>query len=70
MKIGTYEPVHSRMYPTSFAITIPPIAPNIPPKPTTDPDEFAAAVLVLSAKLERDRAVRLIGVRAEMPDPE
>ena len=40
------------------------------PGPTTDPEEFAAAVLVLAGKLDHDRAVRLIGVRAEMPDPD
>jgi DNA polymerase-4 len=40
------------------------------PQPTNDADTFAAAVLALAAGLERDRAVRLIGVRAELADPE
>jgi len=38
------------------------------PGPTTDPDAFAEAISVLAGKLDHDRAVRLIGVRAEMPD--
>jgi len=38
--------------------------------PTFDAEEFAAAVQALAAKLERDREVRLIGVRAELADPQ
>lgn len=40
------------------------------PTPTDDPEVFATAVLALAAGLERDRAVRLIGVRAELADPD
>jgi DNA polymerase-4 len=39
------------------------------PGPTTDPEEFAAAVQILAEKLDHERSVRLIGVRAEMADP-
>jgi len=39
------------------------------PVATRDAEEFAAVVLALAAGLERDRAVRLIGVRAELADP-
>lgn len=37
--------------------------------PTTDVDDVVAASVSLVAKLDHDRAVRLIGVRAEMPLP-
>ncbi|WP_207207087.1 DNA polymerase IV [Agromyces binzhouensis] len=38
--------------------------------PTTDPDEVLAHVLELAAKRDASRAVRLLGLRAEMPMPE
>jgi DNA polymerase-4 len=40
------------------------------PAPTDDPEEIAAAVAELVADLDHQRAVRLIGVRAEMPRPD
>lgn len=38
-------------------------------EPTTEVEDIAAAALGLVAKLDHDRAVRLIGVRAEMSTP-
>jgi DNA polymerase-4 len=38
--------------------------------PTSDPDEIARAALALLERLEDDRPVRLLGVRAEMVPPE
>ncbi|WP_400996301.1 DNA polymerase IV [Agromyces sp. GXQ0307] len=37
--------------------------------PTTDPDEVLAHVLDLAAKRDTGRAIRLLGLRAEMPMP-
>jgi DNA polymerase-4 len=39
------------------------------PGPTSDPEEIAAVVAALVEVLDHDRAVRLLGVRAEMQDP-
>ncbi|WP_430647819.1 DNA polymerase IV [Agromyces sp. GXS1127] len=38
--------------------------------PATDPDELLAQVFELAAKRDTSRAVRLLGLRAEMPMPE
>jgi DNA polymerase IV len=40
------------------------------PGPTTDPTEITSAALALADKLDRDRPVRLLGVRVEMPKPD
>lgn len=40
------------------------------PAPTTDPDVLADAAVALLARVERDRPVRLLGVRLEMVPPE
>jgi DNA polymerase-4 len=40
------------------------------PEPTFDPEVIAAAVVELYRKLEDDRPIRLLGVRAEMVPPE
>jgi DNA polymerase IV len=38
--------------------------------PTTETEPITAAALRLTAKLDRDRPIRLLGVRVEMPRPE
>ena len=40
------------------------------PAPTADPDLLAAEAVALLDRVERDRPVRLLGVRLEMADPE
>jgi DNA polymerase IV len=40
------------------------------PGPTTDPTEITSAALTLAGKLDRDRPIRLLGVRVEMPKPD
>ena len=40
------------------------------PGPTSDPDTVAAAAVSLLARVERDRPVRLLGVRLEMTEPD
>ena len=40
------------------------------PVPTSDPEELAEAAAALLARVERDRPVRLLGVRLEMVAPE
>jgi DNA polymerase IV len=40
------------------------------PEPTNDPDTLAAAAVSLLDRVEHDRAVRLLGVRLEMVEPE
>jgi DNA polymerase-4 len=40
------------------------------PGPTNDPDTLADAAASLLERVERDRAVRLLGVRLEMTEPE
>jgi DNA polymerase IV len=40
------------------------------PGPTTDPGEITAAALTLADRLDRDRPIRLLGVRVEMPKPD
>jgi DNA polymerase-4 len=40
------------------------------PEPSRDPDVLAAAAVSLLDRVERDRAVRLLGVRLEMTEPE
>jgi len=40
------------------------------PEPTNDPDTLANAAASLLERVERDRAVRLLGVRLEMTEPE
>jgi DNA polymerase-4 len=40
------------------------------PGPTTDPTEITSAALTLAGKLDRDRPIRLLGVRIEMPRPD
>ncbi len=40
------------------------------PEPTFDPDVIAEAALVLYRKLEDERPIRLLGVRAEMVPPD
>ncbi len=40
------------------------------PAPTNDPEVLAAAAVSLLDRVERDRAVRLLGVRLEMTEPE
>jgi DNA polymerase-4 len=39
------------------------------PAPTRDPEVVAAAAVELVGRLDRTRAVRLLGVRAEMAPP-
>jgi DNA polymerase-4 len=40
------------------------------PAPTMDSGQITAAALALAAKLDRERPVRLLGVRVEMPKPD
>jgi DNA polymerase IV len=40
------------------------------PGPTTEPTEITSAALALAGKLDRDRPIRLLGVRVEMPKPD
>jgi DNA polymerase-4 len=40
------------------------------PAPTTDAQEITAAAMTLAHKLDRDRAIRLLGVRVEMAKPD
>jgi DNA polymerase-4 len=40
------------------------------PGPTTDPGEITSAALTLAGRLDRDRPIRLLGVRVEMPKPD
>lgn len=40
------------------------------PEPTNDPETLAAAAVSLLDRVEKDRAVRLLGVRLEMTEPE
>jgi len=40
------------------------------PAATSKPNEIAAAVAALGEKLDRDRAIRLLGVRLEMTEPD
>ncbi len=40
------------------------------PEPTTDPDVLAAEAVALLDRVEKDRPVRLLGVRLEMADPD
>jgi DNA polymerase-4 len=40
------------------------------PEPTNDPDLLAAEAVALLDRVEKDRPVRLLGVRLEMADPE
>ena len=40
------------------------------PEPTNDPDVLAAEAVALLDRVEKDRPVRLLGVRLEMADPE
>jgi DNA polymerase IV len=40
------------------------------PGPTTDPGEITSAALTLADRLDRDRPIRLLGVRVEMPKPD
>ncbi|MDX6318269.1 MAG: polymerase [Nocardioidaceae bacterium] len=40
------------------------------PGPTTDPAEITSAALTLAGRLDRDRPIRLLGVRVEMPKPD
>jgi DNA polymerase-4 len=40
------------------------------PAETSDPEEIAGVVAALVAELDHERAVRLLGVRAEMPVPD
>ena len=39
-------------------------------EPTSDPDVLAAEAVALLDRVEKDRPVRLLGVRLEMTDPE
>jgi DNA polymerase-4 len=40
------------------------------PGPTTDPGEITSAALTLAGTLDRDRPIRLLGVRVEMAKPD
>ncbi len=40
------------------------------PGPTTDPEQITSAALTLAGRLDRDRPIRLLGVRVEMPKPD
>ncbi|HYG92732.1 MAG TPA: hypothetical protein VD859_04020 [Nocardioides sp.] len=40
------------------------------PEPTSDPDRLGDEAVALLDRVEKDRPVRLIGVRLEMADPD
>ena len=43
---------------------------SLTPAPTNDPEALADAAVSLLDRIERDRPVRLLGVRLEMTEPE